>query len=265
MRALVSSVRSFPLSLLFVFLKNSSFYLALQWIEFVKLVAHYCFWIRLRLFLVLFHSLYRVLISQLHPSISYFLLRNFAQYKVRWSHFLSFFYLFLESVLLFERCRHNAIGCYGILICGWIFTRVNECCIWGCMWIWPRIENVDYFGVQEFKKKLTVMAKEASNGDNHAASKPPPSPSPLRNSKFFQVMMVFLFPNFVVFISLFPGSETNIFLKVTTVAHMLHDLEMFSFSMTVQYENFGHWRSWIHWFSPCGQVDGKWKEWGKHL
>ena len=33
------------------------------------------------------------------------------------------------------------------------------------------------------------MAKEASNGDTNAASKPPPSPSPLRNSKFFQVMM----------------------------------------------------------------------------
>ncbi|XP_041005294.1 UDP-glucuronic acid decarboxylase 6 isoform X2 [Juglans microcarpa x Juglans regia] len=30
------------------------------------------------------------------------------------------------------------------------------------------------------------MAKEASNGDNHAATKPPPTPSPLRNSKFFQ-------------------------------------------------------------------------------
>ncbi|KAF5467277.1 hypothetical protein F2P56_017116, partial [Juglans regia] len=39
---------------------------------------------------------------------------------------------------------------------------------------------------QEFKTKLIAMAKEASNGDNHAATKPPPTPSPLRNSKFFQ-------------------------------------------------------------------------------
>ena len=45
----------------------------------------------------------------------------------------------------------------------------------------------------EFKKDLTVMAKEASNGDNNGATKPPPSPSPLRNSKFFQVMMGFFY------------------------------------------------------------------------
>ncbi|XP_059456844.1 UDP-glucuronic acid decarboxylase 6-like [Corylus avellana] len=33
------------------------------------------------------------------------------------------------------------------------------------------------------------MAKESSNGDSHGAVKPPPSPSPLRNSKFFQSNM----------------------------------------------------------------------------
>lgn len=31
------------------------------------------------------------------------------------------------------------------------------------------------------------MASEASNGDNHVSSKPPPEPSPLRKAKFFQV------------------------------------------------------------------------------
>lgn len=31
------------------------------------------------------------------------------------------------------------------------------------------------------------MAKEASNGDQNSVTKPPPMPSPLRNSKFFQV------------------------------------------------------------------------------
>ncbi|KAJ8636863.1 hypothetical protein MRB53_011130 [Persea americana] len=33
------------------------------------------------------------------------------------------------------------------------------------------------------------MAKESSNGENHSVSKPPPNPSPLRNSKFFQANM----------------------------------------------------------------------------
>lgn len=32
------------------------------------------------------------------------------------------------------------------------------------------------------------MAKQVSNGDNHSAAKPPPTPSPLRFSKFFQVL-----------------------------------------------------------------------------
>ena len=31
------------------------------------------------------------------------------------------------------------------------------------------------------------MAKEVANGENHATTKPPPEPSPLRNAKFFQV------------------------------------------------------------------------------
>ncbi|CAI9774889.1 unnamed protein product [Fraxinus pennsylvanica] len=33
------------------------------------------------------------------------------------------------------------------------------------------------------------MAKEASNGDNHVITKPPPEPSPLRKAKFFQANM----------------------------------------------------------------------------
>lgn len=32
-----------------------------------------------------------------------------------------------------------------------------------------------------------AMAKESTNGDNHSVTKPPPTPSPLRFSKFFQV------------------------------------------------------------------------------
>lgn len=35
--------------------------------------------------------------------------------------------------------------------------------------------------------------------------------------------------------------------------------------LAVQHEDSGYWRSWIHWLSPCGQVDGKWKERGKHI
>ncbi|CAK9181499.1 unnamed protein product [Ilex paraguariensis] len=33
------------------------------------------------------------------------------------------------------------------------------------------------------------MAKEVANGENHATTKPPPEPSPLRNAKFFQANM----------------------------------------------------------------------------
>jgi hypothetical protein len=55
-----------------------------------------------------------------------------------------------------------------------------------------KLRVFDCLGPQDFKKNLTVMAKEASNGDSHGATKPPPSPSPLRNSKFFQVIMVIL-------------------------------------------------------------------------
>lgn len=33
------------------------------------------------------------------------------------------------------------------------------------------------------------MAKEASNGENHVNTKPPPEPSPLRKAKFFQVFI----------------------------------------------------------------------------
>lgn len=40
---------------------------------------------------------------------------------------------------------------------------------------------------------------------------------------------------------------------------------MFIHLMAGQYENFGYWRSWIHWLSPSGQIDGKWKEWGRIL
>ena len=32
--------------------------------------------------------------------------------------------------------------------------------------------------------------------------------------------------------------------------------------MTVQYENFGYGRGWIHWLSPCRQIDAEWEEWG---
>jgi hypothetical protein len=32
----------------------------------------------------------------------------------------------------------------------------------------------------------------------------------------------------------------------------------------VQYENFGHRRSWFYWFSPSWQIDGKWKKRGLH-
>ena len=40
-----------------------------------------------------------------------------------------------------------------------------------------------------FVSSLTsrTMAKESTNGDNHSVTKPPPTPSPLRFSKFFQV------------------------------------------------------------------------------
>lgn len=48
-------------------------------------------------------------------------------------------------------------------------------------------------GVCEFDLKLEVLIlwgadvhQMATNGD-HASTKPPPSPSPLRNAKFFQV------------------------------------------------------------------------------
>ena len=38
-----------------------------------------------------------------------------------------------------------------------------------------------------------VMAKEGSNGNSHASTKPPPTPSPLRSAKFFQVSFLFFF------------------------------------------------------------------------
>lgn len=34
------------------------------------------------------------------------------------------------------------------------------------------------------------MAKNSSNGEQQTPKKPPPSPSPLRNSKFFQVRLL---------------------------------------------------------------------------
>ncbi|KAK9283979.1 hypothetical protein L1049_012237 [Liquidambar formosana] len=46
-----------------------------------------------------------------------------------------------------------------------------------------------HLGIRQFKKDFEVMAKEASNGDHNSATKPPPTPSPLRNSKFFQSNM----------------------------------------------------------------------------
>lgn len=38
-----------------------------------------------------------------------------------------------------------------------------------------------------------------------------------------------------------------------------------SFLITVQHENLGYWRSWIHWVSLSWQIDGKWKKWGKRV
>lgn len=42
------------------------------------------------------------------------------------------------------------------------------------------------------------MAKEGSNGNSHISSKPPPTPSPLRSAKFFQVSFSFLFRFFLL-------------------------------------------------------------------
>lgn len=51
------------------------------------------------------------------------------------------------------------------------------------------------------------MAKEVSNGDHNSVTKPPPTPSPLRNSKFFQVNCADLCVKDSVFCSgcYFPG------------------------------------------------------------
>ena len=38
-----------------------------------------------------------------------------------------------------------------------------------------------------------------------------------------------------------------------------------SFLITVQYENFGYWRSWIYWLSPSWQIDGKREKWGQSV
>ena len=81
-------------------------------------------------------------------------------------------------------CRSKSIGC------GLVWLELNELYnLWVFVDLIVNWEFWPFLGSQAFKKDLIAMAKEASNGDTNAASKPPPSPSPLRNSKFFQVMM----------------------------------------------------------------------------
>lgn len=46
------------------------------------------------------------------------------------------------------------------------------------------IYGLDWFGFRNSRSDLKKMAKEVANG----STKPPPTPSPLRTAKFFQVI-----------------------------------------------------------------------------
>lgn len=63
---------------------------------------------------------------------------------------------------------------YGVYICVCIY--ISDLVFW-------------WFEVQDLSK-IWTMAKEAANGSAQVATKPPPTPSPLRSAKFFQVWSV---------------------------------------------------------------------------
>lgn len=63
---------------------------------------------------------------------------------------------------------------YGVYICVCIY--ISDLVFW-------------WFEVQDLSK-IWTMAKEAANGSAQVATKPPPTPSPLRSAKFFQVWYV---------------------------------------------------------------------------
>ncbi|MQL74747.1 hypothetical protein Taro_007114, partial [Colocasia esculenta] len=101
----------------------------------------------------------------------------------------------LRFWVLLIRSRPVGAGGSGVSSPAYMFVR-HLCCLWfcpsriqrscfglllleilGCMVIWF------YLLVSKLSK---AMAKEASNGEQRAVTKPPPTPSPLRFSKFFQ-------------------------------------------------------------------------------
>lgn len=58
------------------------------------------------------------------------------------------------------------------------------------------------------------MAKELANGDQHTITRPPPIPSPLRFSKFFQVIFLFFLKYFTGINNLFFHVYDHLFLFV---------------------------------------------------
>lgn len=77
-------------------------------------------------------------------------------------------------------------------------------CIWWSstvFFFWVVCEiDVDWdfsFNLLILFRNWTRMAKEASNGNHNSATKAPPTPSPLRFSKYFQVLTIWLFFPFI--------------------------------------------------------------------
>jgi hypothetical protein len=70
----------------------------------------------------------------------------------------------------------------------WVIYECEDYAMF-CFWIVYKIYGglILFFLIFMIFRNWTRMSKEASNGDHNSAAKAPPTPSPLRFSKFFQV------------------------------------------------------------------------------